>query len=86
MKVLCNLNLFALEQTIYLIDDHGTVNPVAAAEIEQLPEVVAAVCNEYSAHKVVLSGNVAYASTIADDIHAFGLKHYSDNNIQVEVI
>ena len=86
MKVLCNLNLFALEQTIYLIDNYGTVNPVAVAEMEQLPEVVAAICNEHSAYKVVLSGNVAYASTLAEDIQALGLKNYSNNNIQVEVI
>lgn len=86
MKVLCNLNLFTLEQTIYLIDDMGAVNPVAIVEMEQLPEVIAAVCSEHGAHKVVLSGNVAYSQSLAESIRRFGLKNYSDNNIEVEVI
>ena len=86
MKVLCNLNLFALEQTVYLINDMGTVSPIAIAEMEQLPEVIAAVCSEYGAHRVVLSGNVAYSQSLAEDIKQFGLTNYSDNNIEVEVI
>ena len=85
MKILCNLNLFALHQNIYLIDEAGNVSPLAAAELEQLPEVLAAICNEHSAHHVILNGNVAYADSIAENIREFGLKNYS-NNIKVEVI
>ena len=86
MKILCNLNLFTLEQTIYLIDDNGTVNPIAVAEMEQLPEVISAICSEYSAHDVVLSGNEVYAQNLAETIKEFGLKNYSNNNIEVEII
>lgn len=86
MKILCNLNLFALEQTIYLIDDQGEVNPIAATEIEQLPEVIAAICNEYDAHDVTLIGNNIYALNLADGIREYGLKHYSNNKIEVRII
>lgn len=86
MKVLCNLNLFDLEQTIYLIDDHGKVEPIAATEVEQLSEVIAAICNEYDAHDVTLTGNRIYALNLADNIEEYGLKHYSNNKIKVEII
>jgi hypothetical protein len=85
MKLLCNLNLFALEQTIYAIDDSGTVNPVAAVELEQLPEIITAMIGEYSATKVVLSGSGSYASTIAEEIKNWNTSHYN-HNIEIEVI
>jgi hypothetical protein len=86
MKVLCNLNLFAFEQTIYVIDDMGTVTPVAAIEIEQLPEVIAAICSEHGARKAILTGNEAYAQGLSDEIKEFSSTHYNDNNIEVEII
>lgn len=85
MKLLCNLNLFALEQTIYAIDDAGTVNPVAAVELEQLPEIITAMIGEYSATKVVLSGSDSYANTIAEEIKNWNTSHYN-HNIEIEVI
>lgn len=85
MKLLCNLNLFALEQTIYAIDDAGTVNPVAAVELEQLPEIMTAMIGEYNATKVVLSGNGSYANTIAEEIKNWNASHYN-HSIEIEVI
>lgn len=86
MQIICNLNLFALDQIIYLATDTGTVEPIAEVEMEQLPEVIAAVCNEYGTHQVILGGHTTYAETIAEDVREYGLKHYSNNNIKVEVI
>lgn len=86
MKIICNLNLFSLDQIVYLATDAGTIEPIAEVEMEQLPEVLAAVCNEYDTHEVLLSGYTVYAETIAEDVKEFGLKHYSNNNIKVEVI
>lgn len=86
MKIICNLNLFALDQIIHLATDAGTIEPIAEVEMEQLPEVLAAVCNEYDTHEVILSGHTVYAESIAEDVKEFGLKHYSNNNIKVEVI
>jgi hypothetical protein len=85
MKLLCNLNLFALEQTIYAIDDTGTVNPVAAVELEQLPEIITAMIGEYSVTKVVLSGSGSYANTIAEEIKNWNASHYN-HSIEIEVI
>lgn len=85
MKLLCNLNLFALEQTIYAIDDAGTVNPVAAVELEQLLEIMTAMIGEYNATKVVLSGSGSYANTIAEEIKNWNASHYN-HNIEIEVI
>lgn len=86
MKILCNLNLFALDQTIYLLKDDGSVEAIAQAEMEQLPEVISAICSEYDTRKVVLNGSVAFAQTIAEDITTFSAKNYNNNTIQVEVI
>lgn len=86
MKVLCNLNLFAFEQMIYLIDDAGTVTPVAAIEIEQLPEVISAICNEHNAKKIILTGSDAYANGLINDIKKFSALHYNNKNIEVEII
>lgn len=85
MKLLCNLNLFALEQTIYAIDDAGTVNPVAAIELEQLPEIMTALIGEYHATNVVLSGSGSYASTMAEEIKNWNASHYN-HQVEIEVI
>ena len=85
MKILCNLNLFTLHQNIYLIDDSEVASPLTAVELEQLPEVLATLCNQHSVHHVILNGDATYADSIAENIREFGLKNYS-NNIKVEVI
>lgn len=68
-----------------MIDEVGTVNPVAAVELEQLPEIITAMIGEYSATKVVLSGNNSYANTVAEEIKHWNASHYN-HNFEIEVI
>ena len=86
MKILCNLNLFTLHQNIYLMDDNGIVNPITAVELEALPGAIVAICHEYDTNTVVLSGNVAYSQSLAENICEFSLNNYNGNTIKVEVI
>lgn len=86
MKLLCNLNLFALEQTIYSINEFGESQQIAATEMEQLPATLSAIYNELSAEKIILIGLKSYANPIAQQIKQFAAMHYKNNNIEIEVV
>lgn len=84
MKLICNINLFSLNQIIYC-SNYETVTPIAEVTLEDLPATVAAICAEKRIANVVLTGNSVYGETVADDIRTYALKNYNKNDIIVEV-
>lgn len=86
MKLLCNLNLFTLEQTIYLINEFGESQQIAVTEMGQLPATLSTIYNELSAEKIILMGLETYANPIVQQIRQFAAIHYKNNNIEIEVI
>ena len=80
-------HMFDLNQTVYVVDPStGHKNAIAVTTMEELPEVISAICDSQKVYKVMLTGNSIYGAAVAEDILAFSKQHYSWNNIEVEVI
>ena len=79
--------MFDLNQTIYIVDPAtGYKEQVALTTMEELPEVISAICDNKKVYKVILTGNSIYGAAVSEDILAYSKKHYSWNNIEVEVL
>lgn len=86
-KVLCVLNIFDFEQTVYIVDDNtGERDIVALAPAEELISVISAVCNEEHIYDVILSGNLTYSNLIKNSIISYSNLNYNNNKINVEVV
>ena len=86
-KIYCDLHIFDLSQKIYVYDtETGSLECVAIASIEELPEVINAVCAETGIPNVQLGGNLSYANMVSEDILAYSKMNYShQNNLVIEV-
>jgi hypothetical protein len=86
-KIYCELHLFDLNQTIYIINtETGDKEVVAKAALEEIPQVISAISNEQNISKVLLFGNSIISKAVSEDIIAYSKKHYNWNNIEVEVL
>lgn len=86
-KIYCEIHMFDLHQNVYVVDP-STDNKecVAITTLEELPEVINAICDAKKVFKVILSGNSVYGAAVSEDILAYSKKHYNWNNIEVEVL
>ena len=79
--------MFDLHQNVYVVDSStGNKECVAITTLEELPEVISAICDAREVYKVTLAGNSIYGAAVSKDILAYSKKHYNQNNIEVEVI
>ena len=79
--------MFDLHQSIYVVDPAvGDKEQVAITTLEELPEVISAICDARQVFKVTLAGNSVYGAAVAEDLLTYSKKHYSWNNIEVEVM
>lgn len=87
MKVItCDIHMFELNQTIMIVDYiTGEKQPVAIATLEELPEIISAICDNQKIYKVVLTGNSIFGAAVAEDLTTYSKQHYSWNNLEIEV-
>lgn len=86
-RVYCEIHMFDLHQNVYVVDPAvGTKEQIAITTLEELPEVISAICDARKVFKVTLAGNSVYGAAVAEDLLAYSKKHYSWNNIEVEVM
>ena len=87
-KIFCNVNMFDLEQLVYIIDDETDGKDVVAmSTIEELPATISALSSEMGIVDVVLSGNiVTYNTLLSDNIIQYSKLNYNQNEIKVEVV
>lgn len=79
--------MFDLHQNVFIVDPStGNKERVAITTLEELPEVISAICDARKVFKVTLTGNSVYGAAVSEDILAYSKKHYNWNNIEVEVI
>jgi hypothetical protein len=79
--------MFDLHQSVYVVDPEvGNKEQVAITTLEELPEVISAICDARKVFKVTLAGNSVYGAAVAEDLLAYSKKNYSWNNIEVEVL
>ena len=86
-KVYCELHMFDLHQAIHIIDpDVNFDETIAVTTMEELPEVISAICDSQKVFNVTLTGNSVFGAAVAEDIITYSKKHYSWNNIEVEIL
>jgi hypothetical protein len=87
-KIFCNVNMFDLEQLVYIIDDEtDSKDIVTMSTIEELPATISALSSEMGIANVVLSGNiVTYNTLLSDNIIQYSKLNYNQNEIKVEVV
>lgn len=86
-RIYCELHMFDLHQRVYVIDtETGEKECLAITTMEELPEVISAISNEKNVHHVYLAGNSVLSNLVSEDIVAYSKRHYSWNNIIVEVL
>lgn len=86
-RIYCELHLFDLHQAIYMVDPStGMKEEVAIATMEELPEVISAVCDAKKVYKVLLTGNSVLSNAVSEDILTYSKQHYNWNDIEVEVL
>ena len=86
-KIICNLNMFSMQQPVCVIDlDTNSILYSANATIEELPKMISSLSNEYETPYISLVDNKIYGDKIAHDIVEYTKTNYSNNNIEVEVI
>lgn len=86
-RIYCELHMFDLHQRVYIVDtETGEKECLAITTMEELPEVISAISNEKNVHHVYLAGNSVLSNLVSEDIVAYSKRHYSWNNIIVEVL
>ena len=86
-RVYCELHMFDLNQTVYIVNPStGAKEAIAMTTMEELPEVISAICDAKKIYKVLLTGNSVFGAAVSEDIIAYSKKHYNWNNIEVEVM
>lgn len=79
--------MFDLNQNVYIVDPTiGEKSIVATTTLEELPEVISAICDSKKIYKVTLTGNSVFGQAVAEDVLTYSKRHYSKNNIEVEVL
>lgn len=79
--------MFDLHQNVYVVNSStGDKECVAITTLEELPEVISAICDAKKVYKVTLTGNSVFGAAVSEDIIAYSKKHYNWNNIEVEVM
>lgn len=84
-KVICNFNMFDIEQTVYIYTDSNTT-PIARCSMDELGEIITNICFNSNINNVHLFGDTKYVESILHDIDLHsGCSAYSNGMIKVEV-
>lgn len=84
-KIICNFNMFDIEQTIYIYTDNST-SPIAKCSMDELGKTITDICFGSNIANVHLFGNAKYVENILHDIDLHsGCSAYSNGMIKVEV-
>lgn len=83
--LLINFNLFTLNHNVSLIRENS-VNTFGYFSLEELPETIVNLCDEYETYQVKLHGVGKYLEILETEIKEEESKYYNMNKIEIEVI
>lgn len=83
--LLINFNLFTLNHNVSLIRENS-VNTFGYFSLEELPETIVNLCDEYETYQVKLHGIGKYLEILETEIKEEESKYYNMNKIEIEVI
>ena len=88
-KIVCNFNLFDMEQTIYIyIEENGVqrYEPIGmCGKIENLGHMLVEICYDYEIYNMHLFGHSGFMDSVLNDIDKYSNSAYSNGLITVEV-
>lgn len=85
LTIVCNLNLFTLNQTVYLCDGQGKQEAIINTNISRLAENIVTACYQYDVIHIHLYGANAFANKLATDIKKERLVKYASQDLIIEV-
>lgn len=84
-KLLCNIELFNLNQNIYTVDiDTGDIDLVATTTLDSIVKTISILSHTMSISNISLIGSIGFGEQIAKDIIEYSKTNY-DNNINLEI-
>ena len=84
-KIVCNINMFDLNQHIILVKDNGTSEEITTSTINNLGDLIVASCSKFNLNKIHLFGDKKYIDGIIENILSINSSKYKINNIELEV-
>lgn len=78
--IICNVNVFDLNQTIYLLDEYNAQNTIKTTNLTILGSDIAKACQQKKCYKVHLFGSQVYL----EDMVIPQLKEYLGNTFGLE--
>ena len=88
-KIVCNLNLFDINQNVYIIDyetDSHSVKTFSQISMDELPNFIQALAEEEQVETIVLNGENTYCKAMAENVAKYFSNNYSTNKINIEVM
>ena len=83
--IFIKLDLFRLNQTVYIQDKIGIKN-TRYVVLDDLPEFIGYLANDKKISNVKIIGQKDFSLPIAEDIRTYCVKNYSNNYINIEII
>ena len=87
-KIFCNINLFDLNQQIFLIDiEHPSLDVLLGeTEFIDLGKKISAINEQAKVNNVMLKGNKELLEPIVEEILSYSKTKYNNEEIKVEII
>lgn len=85
--IVCSPNIFSLYQEIFIMNQElNGPELITISDLENLYKTIAELSNQKNVSKIVLANNPTYCKKLAQDIEEYSKIHYSNNNLEIEVI
>lgn len=89
-KIICNLQLFDLQQTIYIANSESeseteNLQQVIKVPVSELVEAIATLSHNQQIFSLVINGNKSFGNELAKKIVEYSNIHYSENILEIEV-
>ena len=84
--IIININMFTLENQVFIVAPGADMTQVGAYTIEQLPDVITNLAYKSDIYKVKIAGGTKYGQLIEFGIGTSEMLKYNERKIEVEVI
>ncbi len=84
-KILSVIKPFILEQNIFVYEDGNKID-VVSCNINELPNNILQLANQYELNNIELAGPTSYLKGIKKQIQELELTTYETNNLEIKII
>ena len=85
-ELVCNVNLFSLYHSIYLIDYQKNLREkIETTDLEELPKILNHICQLNNVNKIHLFGEEKGLESLIEEINTLNTLHNNENKIEIEV-